>query len=134
MGTNKPKIMVVDDELGFRDLAVRVFRDNYLVETAADGEEALGKAAAGGIEVVVSDIAMPKMSGIELMGALKKYDPKIEVILITGFSGFESEEECIRLGAFAQLNKPFDINELAETVARAVRKRRLAPGAEGGPL
>jgi len=121
----KPKIMVVDDELGFRDLVSRVFQDDYEVVTAANGEEAVQKAGARDIDVVVSDMTMPKLGGLDMLKALKEIDPKIEVILATGYATLESAVESMKRGAYDYITKPFDIEELARLVARALDKRRL---------
>lgn len=121
----RPKIMVVDDELGFRDLISRIFMGDYDVVTASDGEEAVRKAGGKDIDVVVSDLTMPKLGGLEMLKALKEIDPKIEVILFTGHATSETADESRELGAFGYIAKPFDIEELAGLVARALEKRRL---------
>lgn len=121
----RPKLMTVDDEIGFRDLVSRVFQDDYDVVTAANGEEAVQKAREGGIDVVVSDMTMPKLDGLGMLKALKEIDPKIEVILVTGFATLENAVESMKHGAYDYITKPFDIEELSRLVARALDKRRL---------
>ncbi|HBB68042.1 MAG: hypothetical protein A2X28_01370 [Elusimicrobia bacterium GWA2_56_46] len=122
----RPKVMVVDDELGFRELVSRVFQDDYDVVTAADGEEAVRRAGARDIDVVISDMTMPKLSGLEALKAMKEIDPKIEVILVTGYATLETAIESMKLGAYDYITKPFDIEELVRLVARALDKRRLS--------
>lgn len=121
----RPKLMVVDDEPGFRELVSRVFRDDYDVVAAADGEEAVLKAGGRDIDVVVSDMTMPKLGGLGMLKALKEIDPQIEVILVTGYATLENAVESMRWGAYDYITKPFDIEELARLAARALDKRRL---------
>ncbi|MBI5201537.1 MAG: response regulator, partial [Elusimicrobia bacterium] len=82
-----PNVMVVDDELGFRDLMkFELTPRGYKIITAADGEEALAKARSANVSVVISDMTMPKLGGLDLLAALKACDPAIEVIIVTGFA------------------------------------------------
>ncbi|OGS07425.1 MAG: hypothetical protein A2270_00425 [Elusimicrobia bacterium RIFOXYA12_FULL_51_18] len=122
----RSKLMVVDDELGFRDLVSRVFSDDYDVVAAANGEEALQKAGARDIDVVISDMTMPKLGGLDMLKALKEIDPNIEVILVTGYATLETAVESMKRGAYDYIAKPFDIEKLARLVARALDKRRLS--------
>lgn len=123
----KPKIMVIDDELGFRELAAFEFgARGYQVVTAADGQEAVLKAGNKDIDVVISDMAMPKLGGLDTLTALKNIDPKIEVIIVTGFATLENAVESMKRGAYDFITKPFQVEDLARLVSRALEKRRLA--------
>ncbi|OGR79112.1 MAG: hypothetical protein A2X32_11365 [Elusimicrobia bacterium GWC2_64_44] len=121
-----PRIMVIDDELGFRELAAFEFgARGYQVVTAADGQEAVLKAGNRDIDVVISDMAMPKLGGLDTLTALKNLDPKIEVIMVTGFATLENAVESMKRGAYDFITKPFQIDDLARLVSRALEKRRL---------
>ncbi|PIU19512.1 MAG: hypothetical protein COT18_07035, partial [Elusimicrobia bacterium CG08_land_8_20_14_0_20_59_10] len=125
--TAKPRIMVIDDELGFRELAAYEFgARGYEVVTAADGQTAVLKAGNKDIDVVISDMAMPKLSGLDTLTAMKNLDPKIEVIMVTGFATLENAVESMKRGAYDFITKPFQIEDLARLVSRALEKRRLA--------
>ena len=119
----KPKLLVVDDEVGFRDLIIYAFQEEYQVLTAANGEEAVQKAAAKDIDVVISDIAMPKLGGLEMLKALKAIDHAIEVILVSGYATRENAIESVKLGAFDYITKPFDIVNLSQLVSLACAAR-----------
>jgi len=126
-GPDRPKLMVIDDELGFRELAAFEFgARGYEVITAADGQEAVLKAGGKDIDVVVSDMAMPKLGGLDTLTALKSIDPKMEIIMATGFATLENAVESMKRGAYDFITKPFQIDDLARLVSRALEKRRLS--------
>ncbi|MDE2140923.1 MAG: response regulator [Elusimicrobia bacterium] len=122
------RVLVVDDEAGFRDLMTYElgFR-GFTVETAASGEEAAEKARGreGGFDVVVSDLTMPGMGGIEGLKVLKEIDPRVEVIMATGYATLETAVEAMRRGAYDYITKPFQIDDLCRLVERAAEKRRM---------
>ena len=82
----KPILLIVDDEEGPRMSLKVVFKDDYSVLLAETGAQAIRLAQENQVDVVISDIRMPEMSGIELLGKLKSIDPKIEVIMLTAYS------------------------------------------------
>ena len=90
MSDDKPfKILIADDEESIRSIIAEVLEDEgYKVDTAANGQEALDKVHEGGISVVVTDIRMPEMTGIELLEKVKEHDEKIEVIIMTSYAYF----------------------------------------------
>ena len=119
-------ILVVDDERGIRDLlAQELGRKGYRVETADNGRRALERLQAGGIDAVVSDLKMPELDGHQLLGAIKKIDPDLQVILVTGFATVEIAVAAMRLGAYGVLQKPFDVDELSLLLEKALEKREL---------
>jgi len=122
-----PKVLVVDDEEGFRELVTFEFSSlGYRVVSASNGEEAVRAVSAeGDVDVVVSDVTMPKLDGLDAMREIKKLDPKIEVIMITGCATIETAVESMRRGAYDYITKPFQIADLARLVGRALEKRRL---------
>jgi DNA-binding NtrC family response regulator len=127
-GDDKPQpiILVIDDELGIRQLLSLVMGEQgYKVLTAADGEEGLQVAKQNRVDVVISDMKMPKMGGLDVLLALKDFNPGIEVIMLTGFSSIDSALESMKRGAYDYMTKPFQIEDLCRLVARALDKRRL---------
>jgi two-component system NtrC family sensor kinase len=119
-------ILVVDDERGIRDMLVQELgRKGYRIETADNGRRALERLQAGGIDAVVSDLKMPELDGQQLLGAIKRIDPDLQVILVTGFATVEIAVAAMRLGAYAVLQKPFDVDELVLLLEKALEKREL---------
>jgi CheY-like chemotaxis protein len=121
------RILVVDDEAGFRDLmAFELGSRGHAVAAARDGQEALAKVRAGGVDVVVSDLTMPKLGGLDALAGIKDLDPSVEVIMVTGYATLESAVESMRRGAYDFITKPFQMDDLARLVERALEKRRLS--------
>ena len=120
------KILVVDDEDVVVHSAVRTLADaQYVIETASDGDEALAKIDQGGYDVMLLDIMMPKTNGIEVLRRVKETHPELEVIMFTGLAQIDTAVQCMKLGAFDYIAKPFDPDELKLTVGRAVERRAL---------
>lgn len=118
----KPTLLVIDDEEGPRQSVRIIFKDEYSVLLANCGEVALEIARKQPIDVVVCDILMTGMSGIEVLRHLKEIDPTIEVIMLTAFETIETARQAIRYGACDYLNKPFDIQTMRAAVGRAREK------------
>lgn len=122
----KRKILIVDDEKSMRDYLKILFkREGYEVEDAENGEEALRMCQEKNYDVVVSDIRMPKLSGIELLRELKKMVYPPEVILMTAYASVEDAVEALKVGALDYLIKPFDNSEMLHRVRNAIEKRVL---------
>lgn len=121
------KILVVDDELPVCKSIASTLSDRYtVVDTALSGEEALKKDGATPYDVVVSDLMMPGISGMDLLAGLKRRRPEVLVILVTGYPSIRTAVQSIRMGAFDYLPKPFTPVELRSMVARALATRLLA--------
>jgi two-component system NtrC family sensor kinase len=119
-------LLIVDDEKGIRDmLGHELGRRGYRIETAANGRLALECLRAGGIQLVVSDVKMPELDGQEMLIAIKRIDPGVEVILLTGFATIETAVAAMKQGAYDFLQKPFDVEELALLIGKALEKRQL---------
>ena len=118
----KVKILIVDDEIEICEMLSRHFRYiGYEVDMAFNGVEAMEKLAQSSFQVVISDIVMPKMDGVELLRALKKQYPMIHIIMITGYVTLENALSCMRLGADTCVFKPLeDLTELENVVVNAV--------------
>jgi signal transduction histidine kinase len=120
----KPTLLIVDDEEGPRQSLRIVFKNDYHVLVASDGLEAITLAQTHKISVVVCDIMMLGMSGVEVLRELKLIDPAIEVIMLTAFETIETARQALRAGASDYLNKPFDIPTMRAAVAHAAQKHR----------
>jgi len=117
------KILIVDDEEPARQgLTALLARWGYDVDEAGDGQEALAKAAAGLPAVVVSDLVMPKMDGLELLRALKTDVPFASVILLTGQGSIDTAVTAMREGAYDYLTKPVDVARLRVLIPKAAER------------
>jgi len=127
---SKGTLLVVDDETGPRESLRIVFKDQYNVITANCGRDGVKYAAGNPVDVAILDIRMPDMSGTDVLRELKLIDPRIEIIMLTGYETIDSARAAVRYGAADYLNKPFDVFKMRETVARCFEKRRLTVEAE----
>lgn len=120
------RLMLIDDETAFvTAMERRLAKRNIAIVSAYSGQEGLKRLAeTPEIEVVVLDIKMPDMDGIQTLREIKKAHPLTEVILLTGDATFESVVEGMKLGAFDYLMKPCDLEELLAKVDEARTKRR----------
>lgn len=134
------QVLLVEDDPIVRQAYSKVLTKGGLaLETAEDGVEALDKVRRGRFDAVVSDINMPRLSGIEFLRALRAAALDVPVVLVTGGPALETAVSAVELGAFRYLTKPVDIEALLETVLRAVaqgaesRRRRLSTEAANEP-
>jgi DNA-binding NtrC family response regulator len=121
----KTKILVVDDEEVVLHSCMRILRDDYAVQTVADGFAALKKSEEEVFDVMILDVMMPGMGGLELLQQVKERHPDVDVIMMTGLSEIQTAVKAMKLGAFDYLSKPFDPDELKLVIARALERRRL---------
>ena len=122
----KIKILVVDDEVKVREMLHEILsRLGYECRTAASGREALHILKEDYFPIVISDIKMPEMSGIELLKEIKKNYPDIEVISITAYSENHTFVDVINAGASDFITKPFSREELEAKLSRVVRERQI---------
>ncbi|AMV72415.1 sigma-54 dependent transcriptional regulator [Desulfuromonas carbonis] len=120
------KILLVDDEEGMRRLLSRVLsREGYEPTTAASGEEALRLVGGEQFDLVITDIKMAGMSGLDLLHELKAFDPALPIIVITAYGTVESAVQALRAGAYDYITKPFENDEIKLTVAKALERERL---------
>jgi two-component system response regulator PilR (NtrC family) len=125
--TAKARILVVDDEQSMREFLEIFFRgEGYEVVTAADVDSALVAIDADDFDVVISDIQMPRRSGLELLHAVKDTAPQTVVIMITAFATTETAITAMKQGAYDYVTKPFKVDELRLVVEKALEKRLLA--------
>jgi two-component system response regulator PilR (NtrC family) len=121
------KILVVDDERSMRDvLSIMLKRAGYNVSVAADGEEAISQIGKEIFDLVITDLKMPRVDGLEVLKAVKEGSPDTVVLLITAFASTDSAVEAMKRGAYDYLSKPFQIDEVQLIVRNALEKRRLS--------
>ncbi|HXE47865.1 MAG TPA: response regulator, partial [Ramlibacter sp.] len=122
----KPRILIVDDEEIVLRSCTRILEsDRYDVESLLDPWEALRKIDENGYNVLVLDIMMPKIDGLEVLQHVKERHPDVDVIMMTGLSQIQTAVKAMKLGAFDYLSKPFDPDELKLVVDRALERQRL---------
>ncbi len=122
----KEKILIVDDEKIVRESLYHWFEeDNYEVDTAEDGETALQKYEKGKYDILLVDMKMPGMSGLDLLTKVKEIDKDALVILITAFASVPTAITALKNGAFDYITKPVDPDELAHIVNKALEQRAL---------
>jgi DNA-binding NtrC family response regulator len=121
------RLLIVDDDEVLRQTLERRFqRQGFAVTTAADGEEALAKAAHNRWDVALIDLNMPGMNGIELMDKLKELQPELEALLLTAQGSIETAIQAMKRGAYDYLTKPFPLPELEIHIQKAYEKVKLA--------
>ena len=119
-------LLVVDDELGMRQFLTHLLqREGHMVRVAGNGNEAMALLREERADVLLSDVRMPDMGGIDLLKAARELLPDIEVIMMTAFANVDTARDAFLLGAFDFVQKPFDNDLLKETVARALAKVSL---------
>lgn len=124
---SKAHILVIDDEPGIREGCRRALRSHdFLVNTAENGEQGLAKVEQDGYDLVLIDVMMPGISGIELIGLIHQKDPESVCVVITGYATVELAVAAIKQGAYDFLTKPFSADDLLLTVNQGLERRRLS--------
>jgi PAS domain S-box-containing protein len=122
----KTKLLIIDDEEGMRDTLSEIFENKgYSVKVASNGKEAIGKIKEEFFNVSILDMKLPDMDGVQVLKAIKKESPDTEVVIITAFASLQSSIEALNQGAYAYLMKPFEMDNLANSLAGAAEKERL---------
>ncbi len=117
----RPRVLVVDDEKFIRDILA-----DFLVRTAEDGVSALHEMQRHPYDVVISDLKMPKMGGIELLDEISKRNPNVLTVIMTGFGTVETAIDAMKRGAYDYVLKPFKVEEVVHIIQRALEKQRLS--------
>ncbi len=123
-----PKILVIEDEAAIRRVLVKILseeNDTYEVEEADDGLVGVDKIKTEDYDLILCDIKMPKMDGVEVLEAVKKIKPEIPIVMISGHGDLDTAVNTMRLGAFDYISKPPDLNRLLNTVRNALDKKEL---------
>ena len=118
----KPKILIVDDEASIRDLCARILGQSYELAAAGDGPSAIRLATTFAPDLLLTDLKMPGMNGLEAARQIVSGSPEIAVVVMTGFSEFDSLLETVRFGVNGFLMKPFSADDLRKTVEESLRK------------
>jgi DNA-binding NtrC family response regulator len=130
-------ILIVDDDDVIRDTLYELFSEDHLCHAANTAEKALSFLRELPYDVVLTDISMPGLSGVELLGTVRQSQPDTPVIIITGISDETHAEGLKRLGAFDYILKPFHLPVVETSVARALeysqRNKETRPADEGAP-
>ncbi len=122
------KILIIEDEPAIRRVLTKILSEEsetYKVEEAEDGISGFEKIKNNDYDLVLCDIKMPKMDGVELLEAVKKIKPEIPMVMISGHGDMETAINTMRLGAFDYISKPPDLNRLLNTVRNALDKKQL---------
>ena len=117
-------ILIVDDDEVIRDTLKELLSEHYVCKTAGTADEAFARLAEKPYDLVLTDISMPGISGLELLGRVLELYPKMPVIVVSGISDQEHVQGLIKLGAFDFLLKPFRLEVVEKSVRRALEYRR----------
>jgi len=123
---NKYRVLIVDDEESMRDfLSIMLHREGYQVDTAVDGAQAVKHLRDHSYDLVISDIKMPRMTGLELLTHIKERTPETVVLMVTAFSSTDEAVEAMKQGAYDYITKPFKNEEIRLIVKNALERRDL---------
>ncbi|MCB0736140.1 MAG: sigma-54-dependent Fis family transcriptional regulator [Bacteroidetes bacterium] len=121
-----PKVLIVDDEEVIRQTLIDILEyEDYEIDTAADGAEAVEKINSQKYDAVLCDIKMPKMDGLEVLEAVSPKNPELPIIMISGHGTLETAVDAVKMGAFDYISKPPDLNRLLITLRNALDKSNL---------
>jgi DNA-binding NtrC family response regulator len=123
-----PKILIIEDEAAIRRVLLKILseeNDTYEVDEAEDGLVGIEKIKNEDFDLVLCDIKMPKMDGVEVLEAVKKIKPEIPIVMISGHGDLDTAVNTMRLGAFDYISKPPDLNRLLNTVRNALDRKEL---------
>ena len=122
------KILIIEDEAAIRRVLVKILSEEnntYLVEEAEDGLVGMEKIKDDEYDLVLCDIKMPKMDGIEVLEAIRKIKPEVPVVMLSGHGDLDTAVNTMKLGAFDYISKPPDLNRLLNTVRNALDRKKL---------
>ncbi len=122
----KQSILIVDDELSMREfLTIMLTKEGYSVDTAQNGDLAIRMIKKNSYQLVITDVKMPKKTGLDVLKTVKENSPDTIVIMITAYSSIDSAIEAMKLGAYDYIPKPFKIDDIKIVVKKALEKRNL---------
>jgi len=119
-----PTILIVDDDDAIRGMLFDLLSDQYECNTASMAEEALQYVQVEKYDAILTDIAMPGLTGVELLQKIREHNRDTPVILISGKGSEQDPNQLMALGAFAYVTKPFNLDEIEEVVERAVAQKQ----------
>ena len=121
-------ILIIEDEAAIRRVLVKILseeNDSYYVSEAEDGLAGIERIRNEDFDLVLCDIKMPKMDGVEVLEAVKKLKPEVPIVMISGHGDLDTAVNTMRLGAFDYISKPPDLNRLLNTVRNALDRKKL---------
>ena len=122
----RKQVLVVDDEGGMRQILAEYLNEfGYEVDSAVNGQEAMQKYKNGHFDIVLSDLVMSPMDGLELLGEIRKMDPDAIFIMMTGYPSLNSAMEAMKIGATDYVTKPFNIDEIRLKIDRVLLEQSL---------
>lgn len=125
MNYSNIKILIVDDEQIVRDSLTHWFEeDGYQVESAEDGFDVLRNLEPGKYDIMLVDIKMPKLNGLELLEKVKEIDPECVVIMITAYASVPTAVQALKNGAYDYVTKPIDPDELSHLIQNAIKQKQ----------
>lgn len=123
---SQEKILIVDDEERMCRLLRRVLeKEGYLCHTAMSGVDALSRLERDDYDLIITDIQMPEMNGLELINEVRDYNPELPIVVITAYGTVESAVQALRAGAYDYITKPFENDDIRHAAARALERKRL---------
>jgi len=118
----KQRILIVDDERSVvQSIALALAGEAFEIETVLSGEDALIRTASVKYDLVICDLMMPGLSGLDLLKSLREFRPTMPVLMITGYPTVKTAEESVKMGAFAYITKPFTPADIRSAAARALK-------------
>jgi len=125
-GGGRASILIVEDDAAMREMLREALEDDgYAVETAVNGRAGVERVQKGGIDLVVSDVKMPEIDGLDMLREIKAVSPSPYVITITAFGSIDTAIRAVKLGAFDYITKPFEVDQLILSVEKALAEREL---------
>ncbi|MBM3298332.1 MAG: response regulator, partial [Deltaproteobacteria bacterium] len=125
MDKKRGKILVLDDEQIVLDSVTRILEEeNYEVKTCRRGEDAVEMLKEGGYDILITDLKMPGMDGLQAMEAMNEVDPDLSMIMFTAYSTVDSAVKAMKLGAMDYIRKPFTPDQLVDLVAKVMEGRK----------
>ncbi|MCK4376535.1 MAG: sigma-54-dependent Fis family transcriptional regulator, partial [Candidatus Brocadiae bacterium] len=123
--SNKPRVLIVDDKASMLEMLSKLLEEDCEIETARTGQEAVEALRRRPADVVLTDIRMPDMDGMEVLQTVKREAPQTEVILMTAYATVSQAVEAVKAGAYHYLTKPFEPDELIITLEKALERKEL---------
>lgn len=120
---SRGSILIVDDEAGPRESLRMILKPIYDIHTAEDGQEAINFLSQKKVDLITLDLNMPGLSGIETLQEIRKLQPDIEVMIITGYGSLTNAQEAIHFGAGDFISKPFNVADIIAIVSKAFERR-----------
>jgi DNA-binding NtrC family response regulator len=129
----QPKVLIVDDEERFRTTMCKLLTVRGLeAGTVGSGKEAIEKLRQNPYDVIILDVRMPEMGGVQVLSEIRKIDPQTEVIIMTGYASVDTAKEIMKLGAYDYVLKPYSIDELTEKIEAAYDRKMSRIRLTGG--